>query len=76
MATYQLQTPTGRAFALTIASDGTRLVCAHYHKRELLALAVSLEASVERARDLGNSVDQRQFESLRDLFLGALHHDS
>lgn len=73
---HQLRTPGGRAFQLSIAKDGTRVIAVHLHKRELLSLAVSLEASVERARDLGHCGEQREFETLRDVFLGALHHDA
>lgn len=73
---HQLRTPGGRCFQLVIAPDGTRVVAGHFHKRELLTLALALDAYVERAKELGNSVEQRDGESLRDLFLGALHHDT
>lgn len=73
---HTLKTPTGRNFQVSIAPDGTRVIAAHFHKRELLSMAVSLDASVERMKDLGLCVEQREFELLRDLFLGALHHDA
>ena len=73
---HQLRTPTGRAFQLSIAADGTRVIAAHFHKRELLTIALALEAAFERARDQGRAGEQRDCEQLRDLFLNALHHDA
>ena len=74
--TIMLKTPTGRNFQLAIAPDGTRVVVAHFHKRELLSISIALDAAAVRMRDLGNSAEEREFVALRDLFIGALHHDS
>jgi hypothetical protein len=73
---HQLKTPYGRSFQLAICPDGTRGIGVHFHKRELLSITVALDAARARAQDLGNSVEQREFEELRDLFMKALHHDS
>lgn len=76
LVVHQLKTPTGRHFQLSIAPDGTRVIAAHFHKRELLSISVALEAAQTRMHSLGACTEQREFAELRDLFLGALHHDS
>lgn len=63
---HHLQTPYGRNFQVAICPDGTRGVAAHFHKRELLSIAVALDLAKGRAQDLGNSAEQREFEELRD----------
>lgn len=73
---HTLTTPSGRIFQMAIAKDGTRVVAAHLHKREMLTIAVALEAAVEHARNHGRCAEQRECEALRDMFLKALHHDA
>lgn len=71
-----LRTPSGRIFQLWIARDGTRAIGAHFHKRELLSIVNSLNASVERMKQHGFTEEQREYEELRDLYLKALEHDA
>ena len=73
---HTLKTPTGRNFQVSIAPDGTRVIAAHFHRSELVSISVALDAARERMHNMGNCADQRRFEELRDLFLGALHHDA
>lgn len=72
----ELKTPTGRVLTVAIASDGTRVVAAHFHKRELLSLTIALDGAALRMQDLGCAVEQHEFTQLRDLFLQALHHEA
>ena len=73
---HTLKTPSGRNFQLSIAPDGTRVMAAHFHKRELLSITIALDGAKERMQELGCAIEQREFEELRDMFLGALHHDA